>query len=76
MEIVEEDNIQNQSNQMIIWESKERIWHIDWVQIWYELKYWEPPWQFMKLTDFLKAFFLALIGLLFSTTDVKIKIKN
>ena len=54
----------------ILWETKEKFWKIDWSQIWHEIKYWEPPWQYMKPKEFAKSFFIALVLFLASIYDV------
>jgi len=67
---LEEVDIQKLDDLKISWESKDRIWEIDWTLIWYELKNWEPPWLCMKLADFLKVFFIALAAFTSSFYDV------
>ena len=61
---------QQRYDSKIIFESKDKIWDIDWTQIWYELKYWEPPWQCMSFKEFLKLFIIALIMFCVSNYDV------
>ena len=54
----------------ILWESKERVWEINWTSLKHEFANWQPPWNVMKIGDFIKSVIVSLMLFLASNWDV------
>ena len=48
----------------------DKVWKINWAELWKELKNWELPWRELEFGDFGKTFIGALIPVLSSNWDV------
>ena len=61
---------QNPNPIRIVWSSQKKLYEIDWFALWYELKNWELPWQYMNFSEILKPFLIALIQFFFCNYDM------